>query len=212
MDSLDNNELNESAGVRAVGHVLIRNKESGEVLVDKNNAIHFENFSQALALSIANRSSGYIFMMVFGNGGSVSSDVGVLSYLPPNSSGLNATLYNQTYAKIVDDLSPLNTDAANNYVRVSHVAGVLYTDVQITCTLEFNEPSGQLAFDNATQANNNGTNNSVATYIFDELGLQSYSNATGEPGMLLSHVIFFPVQKALNVSIEVIYTIRISLS
>ena len=69
----------------------------------------------------------------------------------------------------------------------------------ITCLLDYGEPSGQDAFDNSTNAD--------GTYIFDELGLKSYST-TGN-SRLLTHVIFHPVQKSLNRLIQIDYTVRI---
>lgn len=197
------------AETKMFGHVVIRDKETGEVITDVYNAINFENMSQALALSLADRPDGSILYMVFGNGGSVVSAIGTITYFPPNVTS-GATLYNQTYQKIVDDYSPLNTDPANNYMRVSHVSGLPYSDIQVVCTLDYNEPSGQMAFDNAPLTNNNnpsGTGSPLATYIFDEIGLTNGSS----PPLLLSHVIFHPVQKSLNRSIEITYTIRIYL-
>lgn len=197
-------------GAQMFGHVLIRDVATGQTLLDQCNAIHVENMSQALALSLANRVNGHIHQMVFGNGGSTASSVGTITYLPPNVTGQTATLYNQTYSKVVDDLSPLNTDPLNNKLRVLHSVGQPYSDIQITCTLNATEPAGQLAFDDSPLTNNqnaSGTSGSAAaTYIFDELGLRSYDPSGN--GLLLTHVIFHPIQKALNRSIEVIYTIR----
>lgn len=201
------------------GHVLVRDAKTKEVLVDKFNAINFENMSQALALSLADRSTGHIFSMVFGNGGSIVNTVGEISYLPPNVTGQSAQLYNQTYAQIVDDMSPLNLSPTTNYLQVNHTANTTYSDVVVTCTLGYNVPAGQLAFDDApitnnTQVNSSGTTVSgsvSATYIFDELGLKGFNTvAANQP--LLTHVIFHPVQKALNRTIEIIYTVRIYVS
>ena len=50
------------------GHVFIQDLDSGEVLVDKHNAINFENFSISMARTLANRPDGWIQEMVFGNG------------------------------------------------------------------------------------------------------------------------------------------------
>ena len=187
---------------KVAGHVLIRDKNTGEVLVDKMNAIHFENFSQALALSLADRATGHIYEMVFGNGASTVSGIGAVTYFPPNVTGQTAQLYNQTYAKVVDDLSPNNVNTADNYMLVQHTQNMTYTDIVITCTLEINEPSDQQVFDNAVDMN--------GTYVFDELGLKSYSSVGA--GLLLTHVIFHPVQKSLNRVIEIVYTVRIFMS
>ena len=77
--------------------------------------------------------------------------------------------------------------------------GTNYTDVFVSCLLDYGEPDGQLAYDN--------TNNNESAYVFDELGLKSYSS-TGN-SLLLTHVIFHPVQKSLNRLIQVDYTVRI---
>ena len=46
------------------------------------------------------------------------------------------------------------------------------------------------------------------TFVFDELGLRARAGTLGA-GILLSHVIFHPVEKSANRVIQVIYTIRI---
>jgi hypothetical protein len=202
---------------KIIGHVLIKDKMTGEILADAWNAIHQENMSLALALSLADRSNGHIQSMVFGNGGSIVSAVGTINYLPPNIVGTAATLYNQTYSKVVDDQSPLNTDPVNNYLSVNHVLNTSYSDVQVTCTLNYNEPAGQAAYDdspvlNGTTLNNSGSGIDVnGTYIFDEIGLMNFNSSTGT-GSLLTHVIFHPVQKSLNRTIEIVYTVRLILS
>jgi hypothetical protein len=86
-------------------------------------------------------------------------------------------------------------------METRHIAGVAYTDVLVSCLLDFGEPSDQSAFDNAT--------NSESAYVFDELGLKSFSTEGPNTGMLLTHVIFHPVQKSLNRLIQIDYTIRI---
>jgi hypothetical protein len=190
----------DSVNPRFEGHVLIRDKNTGEVLVDKFNQINFENMSEALALSLADRTTGHIHEMVFGNGGSTVSGIGVVTYFPPNVTGSTAQLYNQTYRKVVDDMSPLNVNTTDNNLRVQHAANTTYSDIVITCTLEAAEPADQYVFDNTT--------NMESQYVFDELGLKGFAAIEGT-GPLLSHVIFHPVQKALNRVIEVVYTIRI---
>jgi hypothetical protein len=187
------------SGIHIEGHIKIWYPESGEVAVNKRNAIHYENMSVALAESIADAGQGFINKMAFGNGGTSVDPTGIITYLTPNSTGTNASLYNQTYEKVVNDRSSSNLDPTRNYIETRHVTGKNYTDVFITCLLDYGEPSGQEAFDN--------TSNNDSDYVFDELGLVSYS-ATGNP-RLLTHVIFHPVQKSLNRLIQIDYTVRI---
>ena len=191
---------NESGAVSIQGHIKIFDPVTKEVLIDKRNAIHYENFSIALAQSISNN-DGPIGEMVFGNGGTRVDPTGIITYLTPNNVGSNASLYNQTYYKTVDARRSYSLDPARNFMESRHIAGVAYTDVLISCLLDFGEPNDQLAFDNATIDS--------GTYVFDELGLKSYNPEGPDTGMLLTHVIFHPVQKSLNRQIQIDYTVRI---
>ena len=182
------------------GFVKITDPVSGEVLVDKKNAIHYENISVAMAQSLADRNLGYIYQMAFGNGGSSVDPTGVITYLPPNTTGQNADLYNQTYQKVVDDNSAADTDPTNNKMTVLHTAGNVYTDILVTCLLDYGEPAEQQAFDNSTNFN--------GEYVFDELGLKAW-NGAADNLRLITHVIFHPVQKSLNRQIQIDYTLRI---
>lgn len=186
------------------GFVKIHDPKTGEVLVDKKNAIHYENISLCMAETLSNRTSaqggGWIYGMAFGNGGSAVDPTGVITYLPPNTTGQNASLYNQTYFKVVDDNSAADTDPANNKMTVNHTSGMVYTDIVVTCLLDYGEPAGQQAFDNSTNFN--------GEYVFDELGLQCW-NGSASNLLLITHVIFHPVQKSLNRQIQIDYTLRI---
>ena len=182
------------------GFLRIYDPNSGETFVDKYNAIHYENMSIALAQSLANKNIGFIYAMAFGNGGSSVDPTGVITYLPPNTTGQNADLYNQTYIKVVDGNSPANTDPTRNNLTVLHTSGQVYTDVLVTCLLDYGEPPGQQAFDNSTNFN--------GEFVFDELGLKSWEG-TADDLMLITHVIFHPVQKSLNRQIQIDYTVRI---
>jgi hypothetical protein len=182
------------------GFVKITDPNSGEVLVDKKNAIHYENISIAMAQTLSDRNLGYIYEMAFGNGGSSVDPTGVITYLPPNITGQNADLYNETYAKVVNDNAATNTDPASNKMEVLHTSGKVYTDILVTCLLDYGEPAGQQAFDNSTNFN--------GEYVFDELGLKSW-NGSPDDLRLITHVIFHPVQKSLNRQIQIDYTLRI---
>jgi hypothetical protein len=65
------------------GFVKIHDPKTGEVLVDKKNAIHYENISLAMAQTLSDRNTGYIYEMAFGNGGSLALTPQVLSPICP---------------------------------------------------------------------------------------------------------------------------------
>jgi len=190
---------NETGGVHFEGHIKIFDPENGEVFIDKRNAIHYENMSVAMVNSLSNQGLGTIYQMAFGTGGTVVDPTGLISYLTPNTVGVNSSLYNQTYAKIVDQNQPNNTDPVRNKMEVRHISGATYSDVIISCLLDYGEPTDQEAFDNSVDLSGN--------FVFDELGLKSY-NPSGD-GKLLTHVVFHPVQKSLNRLLQIDYTIRI---
>ena len=191
--------MQDKNGVMVQGHIKIFDPDSKEIYVEKRNAIHYENMSIALAESLSNAGAGFVYEMSFGNGGTSVDPTGIITYLTPNSTGTNASLYNQTYTKVVDEKSVNNTESARNKTEVRHVSGTNYTDILVSCLLDYGEPSGQDAFDNASDLDNQ--------YVFDELGLRSYS-PTGS-GRLITHVIFHPVQKSLNRLIQIDYTVRV---
>jgi len=100
------------------------------------------------------------------------------------------------------DNSATNKDTTRNKMEIRHTAGNKYTDIVVTCTLDYGEPTGQEAFDNTTNFNGD--------FVFDELGLKSWEGTeNGTSNKLLTHVIFHPVQKSLNRLIQIDYTLRI---
>jgi hypothetical protein len=191
----------EKGNIGIVGHLKIFDPTSKEVFVDKKNAIHYENFAIALARGVSNQGYGFIADMAFGNGGTRVDQTGIITYLTPNTVGTAAALYNQTYIKTVDAKQTYDLDPARNFMEVRHIAGMPYADVLVSCLLDFGEPSGQAAFDNAVNTDNE--------YVFDEIGLKAYSPDGPGTGDLLTHVIFHPVQKSLNRMIQIDYTVRI---
>ena len=195
----------ESSGIYVRGHIKIFDPESGQVYIDKPNAIHYENFSKALASSVANKGQNFIYEMNFGNGGTSVDTTGIITYLPTNTTGQNSNLYNPTYTKVIDDTAVANKDPSNNKMTVSHIPGTIYTDILVSCLLDYGEPNGQDYFDASQNLNNE--------FVFDELGLRGRSidgtSGLTSTGLLLTHVVFHPVQKALNRLIQIDYTVRI---
>jgi hypothetical protein len=190
---------NETAGYHFEGHIKIWEPETGVVHRDQRNAIHYENMSIAMVNSISNQKDGWIYEMVFGSGGTTVDPTGLITYLTPNTIGTNSSLYNQTYRKVVDQNSIENSDPVRNKMEIRHISGATYSDVLISCILDYSEPDGQEAFDNSQDLSGD--------FVFDELGLKSYSSSGN--GKLLTHVVFHPVQKSLNRLLQIDYTVRI---
>ena len=190
---------NETGGFHFEGHIKIFDPSTKEVFIDKRNAIHYENMSVAMVQSLSTQGQGTVYQMAFGSGGTIVDPTGLITYLTPNTIGVNSSLYNQTYVKVVDQNAIENADPARNLMQIRHVSGATYSDILISCLLDYGEPLEQQAFDNSVDMNGN--------FVFDELGLISY-NPSGT-GKLLTHVVFHPVQKSLNRLLQIDYTIRV---
>lgn len=167
-------------------------------LLNKRNAIHREHASILIASAIANQDvNGSLYSMHFGSGGATIDPLGQIIYATPNTTG-SADLNTPVYFEVVDT----NEGApVGNQIAVKHSNGTLYSDVEIRCVIDKNEPFGQPAFDNLSPTDINTSN-----FVFDEIGLKT------EAGLLITHVTFSPIEKSANRVIEVIYTIRISIN
>ncbi len=187
------------------GFVEITDIDTGEIVLNKKNAVHMENMSHAIAMCLSHTGKGHIHKIYFGNGASTITGTGMITYFPPNVTGPDATLYNVTYTnKIVDQHSSDNANPTKNYIDINHVDNQTYTDLVVNCVLDYSEPNNQDAFDDATDSN--------GLYVFDELGLISYPENGQGDGLLLTHCIFSPIQKSLNRSLKIKYTLRIYMS
>ena len=191
---------NETGGFHFEGHIKIHDPVTKEVFVDKRNAIHYENMSVAMVNSLSNQGYGTVYQMIFGTGGTTVDPTGLITYLTPNTVGVNSSLYNQTYQKVVDQNAIENQDPIRNKMEIIHISGATYSDILISCLLDYGEPLDQEAFDNSVDMN--------GEFVFDELGLKGLGPNTSD-GKLLTHVIFHPVQKSLNRLLQIDYTIRV---
>jgi hypothetical protein len=192
--------MNEVENCNIKGFLKVFDPNTNEVFFDGSNAIHFENISESLAQSLSNKNLGHIYQMSFGNGGTSVDPTGIITYLPANTTGQDADLYNEKFSKVVDDNSLTNTDTTRNKLTVLHTSGKVYTDILVRCLLDYSEPNGQQAFDNSTDLNGD--------FVFDELGLKTWNGSTTDL-RLITHVVFHPVQKSLNRQIQIDYTVRI---
>ena len=223
-------EPEDIGGVHMEGHILIRDITDDEEpveLVNKRNAIHYGNMAHFLAQCLAGKANYDIHYMGFGTGGSSVNALGTITYKTTNvSEAPDVTpvsgLHSLKYFKVVDDLAPGNNAPTKNKIEVTK-STTSYTDIKVTCTLDFGEPSIQKDFDNSTGSSDD------TDFVFDELGLFSLDPSTGNEitgdatasathtdfaskCYMLTHVIFHPVQKSLNRIIEVVYTLRIQMS
>jgi hypothetical protein len=206
----------DNINVSVQGHVKIWDPESGDIFLDKHNAINSEAMSLMIANNIGKFNSYYIFEMHFGNGGTVIDETGNITYKDVTTNlqnGLLAGLFNPTYFKVIDALDTNdNTDPNNNNIQIKHTEGLNYTDLIITCTLNKDEPKLNSAFNisNIAQDQYDAAPNFNGQYIFDELGLKTGAKGgTLNSGMLVSQIVFHPVQKSANRVIQIVYTLRI---
>ena len=208
---------------QVIGTLKIYDKDSGEVLVQKKNAIHPGNMAYVLASAMAGKptsvnSSGdapHINWMQFGKGGSVSTTT--LSYKSPqvnstydgldimsSSSKLYAPTYEQETVNTVSFpgqniggvLVPNNTAKVNFSVNISHSAYATAVGGSIPA------------------------NDSVVApdYTFDEIGLLAGVRNSGATTLdrtktlMLTHVTFHPVLLSANRTIVIDYTVTIQIS
>ena len=179
------------------GHLRIHEEETGKVLLDVHNDIHPENFSIALANSLSNN-GGYITQLVFGNGGIRVNASNEFLYSTPQTIGRTASLYNETYYKVVDQHSITdNLEKTRNYMTVSHVTGNVYSDILVHCTLEKGEPTEQNVLNNDSQI--------ISEYTFSEVGLRT------SKGDLITHICHYPISKTSNITLVFDYLLRIQI-
>ncbi len=187
----------ENYGISVEGFVKIvsRGDEGDEIVhLDKRNAIHKEHMSIAITRALAGEDGGHVYSMYFGTGGATIDQVGEITYSDPNVTGA-ADLNVPVYYEVVD---PDRGAPAGNTMGSRHVNGTLVSDVEIRCVLEKNEPFGQPAFDNiSTDSNGN--------FVFDEISLKT------DDGLLLTHIVFNPIEKTSNRVYEVVYVLRVTL-
>lgn len=94
--------------VQVKGHLKIED-DLGNILVDKDNAIHPQNMARAIARALSNESNYYIHRIAFGNGGTTIDAAFQVTFktpndgLPPDLDEWRSRLYNETYSEIIDD-------------------------------------------------------------------------------------------------------------
>ena len=165
------------------GHLLIKD-DLGNVLVDKENAVHPQNMARALSRGLANESNNFVKVIAFGNGGTDINAALDITFNTPNDGQSpdirtwDSQLYNEQYREIVDDSdSNIGTgqgSASGDPATVEHVSGPgvfsnelgVLSQVTVNATINRNEPTGQIP----SGASSTGANFD-STFTFDEIGL-----------------------------------------
>ncbi len=174
--------MNQELGIKVNGHVHIKD-DLGNVLVDKDNAVHPQNMARIFARALAREDNYYIYRMAFGNGGTIVNSALKIEYRTPNDgqgadpAGWESRLHNETYSEVVDDSSSLigtgeGTDPTGDPESQEHVSGPgvrsaelgLTSQVVIEVVLNPGEPFGQDGTDG-------DQTDPDSDFTFDEIGL-----------------------------------------
>ncbi len=183
------NPISATIPVEISTRVLISDVDTGEILVDKSNAIHRQNMARAIARGLAMEPNHYIRRMAFGNGGTFRDAAGNIVFNSPNDGrdgSWESRLYNETYSEIVNSTDPddigtdpgsyesgnirpgggANPDSDPTSANVLSQEVGTKSNVIVTVYLNNNEPSGQLQYDTDPISDTD-------CFQFDELGLYS---------------------------------------
>lgn len=212
--------MQEALVTKVLGHVLVKD-DLGNVLVNNTNAIHPGNMATAIARGLSNATNHQIWKLKLGNQGTYVDSSQQIVFRPPNTAGVTADLYNPTYYEVVDD-----ADAGigvGNSVTFTNIPLSTSTRVIVTCVVAANEavnrPTDQA---DTVTADGGGLDGVSATategqFFFDELGL--FTEGIGTPDILnetdelmLSHLIFSPIEHTGNRELTIVYTLTISVT
>jgi hypothetical protein len=210
--------MQEALKTTVVGHVLIKD-DLGNVLVDKTNAIHPKNMATAIARGLSNTANFQVYKLKLGNQGTYIDSSQQIVFRPPNVSGDTADLYNPTYVEIVDDADA--SVGSGNSVTFSNIPASTNTRVIITAVVSANEAINRATdeADSATptpDAETDATLDPDSQFFFDELGLftreTSGTMLDGAGELMLSHLIFSPIEHTGSRELTIVYSLTISVS
>lgn len=181
----------ETVKLKVIGHLTVKDRDTGKVLVDQHNDILYGNLAAALAHSLIGNRNSFLFYMAFGNGGAYIGPTGLIQY-KSTLGGVNslvknptANLYNTIYVKKMsnDHTTSSVTPLSKVYVPGENDA-TNFEDVLAEVVLDYNEPSigitsstiNQLAIDNSNFVGTNASVSTATTFdpstlVFNEIGL-----------------------------------------
>lgn len=212
--------MQEALVTKVSGHVLVKD-DLGNVLVNKVNAIHPGNMATAIARGLSNAPNHQVWKLKLGNQGTYVDSSQQIVFRPANTSGVTADLYNPTYYEVVDD-----ADAGigvGNSVTFTNIPLSTSTRVIVTCVVAANEAVNRPTDQSDTLTDDGGGLDGVDStptegeFFFDELGL--FTQGVGTPDILnetdelmLSHLIFSPIEHTGNRELTIVYTLTITVT
>lgn len=205
----------EQTNIKFSTNVLLKDKNTGEVFVDQSNAVHPQNMAYIIARGLANEPNSQIHRIGLGNGGTYVDTAETLHFNTPNTTGIDATLYNETYFEVIDG-TVVNSNTLTSNRSTTDVTSIVVIDVTIDST----EPSGQWLTDAQGNVIISNPETGGYAYEFDELGCfaknPAYDALNPNPAikefLLLTHIVFHPIAKSQNRQLQLTYTITISVS
>jgi hypothetical protein len=181
-----------------IGHVKAFYSDTNEVVLDKYNAVHPQNMARVIARGLANEPNHQIYTIALGNGGTYIDSTQNIVYNSPNIIGTDANLYNTTYQEVVDD-GNASVGIGNSVISQASPSPAISSIVICNIQLSANEPAGQAATDGQTT-------DPESPFTFDELGLKTVD------GLLLTHIVFNPIEKNAQRELIISYTLTISVT
>ncbi len=213
--------MKESLNTTVIGEVLIKD-DQGNVLLNKKNAIHPANMATAIARGLSNTKNYQIFKLKLGNQGTYVDSSQQIVFRPANTTGISANLYNPTWVEVVDEDAAVAAQYPGNSVAYTNTDNGM-SRVIVTCVISANEaikrPTDQADSTTASFGGLDGvdTTPTEGTYFFDELGL--FTGGSGLPNLLneenelmLSHLVFSPIEHTGNRELTIVYTLTIQVS
>lgn len=184
------------------GHVKIED-DLGNVLVDKDNAVHPQNMARVIARALANESNFKIHRIAFGNGGTEIDAAYTITYKtpndgqPPDTQTWESRLYNETYSEIIDDSNSAligvdpgsagpnvgtrsggGSNPAGDPATIEHISGPGVRSRELGLTSEVEIVVVLNPSEPAGQLKNDQTPNNIdSSFTFDEIALYT----TGRP-------------------------------
>jgi hypothetical protein len=221
--------FNDNIKSQVIGTLKISDKDSGEVLLQKKNAIHPGNMAYVIASALAGKSTNinqdgaapYINWMAFGNGGSNSTTT--LSYRSPRVFGIydqlpitssNSRLYDKTYQQHLQE-TDIEVYFPGGEMDTGEIVADNTSKIRYRVNLD-HDAYATMVGETTPETDSSTENAAVSAFTFDEIALLSGVTDGGDldedKTLMLTHVTFHPVLLSANRTIVIDYTVTIQIN